>query len=318
LCLNCAMKPTIFLYRIFVHHYKIKLFCLISALFFWFYIAIESQFEYTTDVSLRLINQPQGWILMEPLPRAVKVRFKGTGRSYISFRFRDRKLEVDVRNVQNNTRIPLVADMVKDLPPGVRVLAVSEPEAITVRWDRLAEKKVPVLPLLELVPADGYTVVGDVQLEPDSVLITGPQSMADSIFDVRTESRNYAGLNREFGDKLQLVLVLTDVLKYSAKIVKFRIEVQRIGERVIDAVPIRAIHVPEGVHASVFPPTLSLKLQGGVDVLAQLKKEDVSATVDYQNLNRYSSKRIPAMIQIPKDAAFTEVEPKYFELVVTK
>jgi YbbR domain-containing protein len=316
--LNPPMKIANILYRVFVYQYKIKLFCLFSALFFWFYISIESQFEYTTDVPLTLVNPPQGWILLDPLPQSAKVRFKGAGRSYFSYRFHDRKLEVDLRKVNNNTRIPLTADMVKDLPANVRVLAVLEPEAIKVQWDRLIKKKVPVLTRLDLAPADGYVQVGDIQLEPDSVTVTGPQSVADSIYEVSTESRTYSGLIKEIGDKLPLVPVSEDMLKYSAKIVKFRADIQKIGERTLEAVPVLAIHVPEGEHVSVRPSMLSIKLQGGVDVLAQLKKEDVSVTVDYRNLGRYPDRRIPAMIQMPKDVTFIEVEPKIFELAVSK
>ena len=67
------MKFTALLYRLFIHQYKIKLFCLLSALFFWFYISLDSQFEYTADVPLRVINPPEGWMLLEPLPPKVNV-----------------------------------------------------------------------------------------------------------------------------------------------------------------------------------------------------------------------------------------------------
>ena len=311
-----AMKFTALLYRLFIHQYKIKLFCLISALFFWFYISLESQFEYAAAVPLRVVNPPEGWMLLEPLPSSVMVAFRGSGRSFVSVRFRESVLDVDMRNIRNNARIPLTADMIKNLPTGVRVMSVLSPEEITVRWDRLAERRVPVVSRIELSPADGYTLVGDIRLQPDSIRIVGPQSILDSILTVQTEKRVLEGLIQEVEDKVPLEPVSDEVLHFSARTVRFRADVQRIGERWMRGIAVEAVNVPEGVQVKVVPSVLSIKIQGGADLLAQVGPEDIQATVNFADRDRYAGKRIPALIRIPKDVAFSEVEPRYFELTV--
>jgi YbbR domain-containing protein len=309
------MKFTAILYRLFIHQYKIKLFCLFSALFFWFYISLDSQYEYAADVPLRVINPPEGWMLLEPLPPMVNVLFRGTGRSFVSFRFRERILEVEMRNTRNNVRMPLTADMIKNLPPGVRVVSILSPELVTVRWDRLAEKRVPVLSRIELTPADGYTLVGDVRIEPDSIQITGPQSIIDSISTVQTENRRLEGLIKEIQDKVPIEPGFSDkMLRFSVKTVRFLANVERIGERWMKGIPVNVVNVPEKIQAVVTPSTLSLKIQGGADLLARMQPEDVVATVNFSDLRRRHGNRLPALIRTPKDVSFSEVEPRYFEL----
>jgi YbbR domain-containing protein len=311
------MKFTAFLYRLFIHQYKIKLFCLLSALFFWFYISLDSQFEYTADVPLRVINPPEGWMLLQPLPPSVTVLFRGSGRSFASFRFREKILEVEMRNTRNNASVPLTGDMIKNLPQGVRVVSIVSPEQVTVRWDRLAEKHVPVLPRIELIPADGYTLVGDIRIEPDTIRLAGPQSIIDSISAVQTERRRFEGLIKEIQDKVPLESGSPGiVLKFSARTVRFEADVQRIGERWMKGIPVSVVNVPEGSQAAVTPGTLSLKIQGGADLLAQMQPEDILATVNFSDLRRRSGKRLPALIRTPKDVSFFEVEPAYFELTV--
>jgi hypothetical protein len=310
------MKFTARLVRLFIHQYKIKLFCLFSALFFWFYITLESQFEYTATVRLRVVNPPAGWMLLEPLPSGVSVIFKGTGRSFVSFRFRERMLDVDMRNIRNNARIPLTVDMIKNLPSGVRVMSILSPEEITVRWDRLAEKMVPVVPRIEAIPEDGYTLVGEIRLEPDSIRIFGPESILDSISSVQTEARVLKGLIKEIQDKVPLEPVSGEVLRFSARSVRFQTDVQRIGERWMRGIPVRAVNVPEGSHAAVVPASLSIKLQGGADLLSRIKPEDIQATVNFAERNRYPGKQLPALIRIPRDVTFSEVDPRYFQLAV--
>ena len=316
-----TMRFTAFLYRIFIHNYKIKLFCLISALFFWYYITIESQFEYIYEVPFHLVNPPTGRILLHPVPSRVKVRFKGTGRAFINLRFiQDRKMILDLRRANLNGTIPLTIDMIRDVPSGLNVkpLSVVEPETIHLEWDRMAEKRVPVLSQIRLVPADGYVQVGDIAFEPDSVRIRGPQSEVDSIQEVYSEKRTYEGLIKGIKDKIALQMNASNVLQYSVRMVRFNAQIQRLGEKVLQNIPVQAVHVPGNLRVAIVPPTLMLKIQGGVDLLAHLKKEDVTATIDYRNRNRHNAGRYPAMIQIPKDITFSEVEPKVFELWVVK
>jgi hypothetical protein len=310
------MKFTSRLVRLFIHQYKIKLFCLFSALFFWFYITLESQFEYTAAVPLRVVNPPAGWMLLEPLPSSVSVIFKGSGRSFVSFRFSEKTLDVDMRNIRNNSRIPLTADMIKNLPSGVRVMSILSPEEITVRWDRLAEKTVPVVPRIEAIPEDGYTQVGEIRLDPDSIRILGPESILDSISSVQTEARVLKGLIKEIQDKVPLEPLSGEVLHFSDRSVRFLADVQRIGERWMRDIPVRAVNAPEGSQAAVVPASLSIKLQGGADLLSRIKPEDILATVNFAERNRYPGKKLPALIRIPRDVTFSEVDPRYFELSV--
>jgi YbbR domain-containing protein len=302
--------------RIFAHNYMIKLFCLLSALFFWFYVTLESQFDYSTDVPLSITNAPEGWILLKPLPATVKVRFRGTGRSYVSFRFQERLIELDLWQVKNNTSVSLSPDMVKNLPMGVRALSVLDPESVVVHWDRFVERRVPVLPGLALEPAEGFTLVGDLALDPDSVMVSGPQSVVDTMAGVRTETRSYRGLVKDLKEKVPLVPDSSGAFRVSEPAVRFRVAVQRLGEKEILGVRVVAVNAPEGALVTVSPETLNLGVQGGVDVLARLTPADIQATVDVRALGKYPAGRVPAMLRIPPDVTFSSVEPQVFEVRV--
>ncbi|MDM7926179.1 MAG: CdaR family protein [bacterium] len=300
--------------RFFVHNYKIKLFCLLSALFFWFYISLENAYEFTVDVPVRVEHAPPGWILLHPLPAEVRVLFKGTGRQFVSYRFRERRLELDLRKVPNNTAVRLDPDMIKDLPAGIRVLSILQPETVDVKWDRLAERRVPVRSRLEFLPADGFTAVGDVRFDPDTVLISGPQSVVDSTQEVWTEARSFAGLVKEVRDRVPLAVDPLTRVRVSSGSVRFAADVQRIGERMIEGIPVTVINGPEDRRLTVTPATLALRVQGGVGLLGGLTSGDIQAIVDYRARERYGPKRLPARILIPRDVTFSEVIPQYFEV----
>lgn len=314
------MKINFFLHRRWLQNYKVKLFSLLSAFFLWFYVITDNYFEYTVDVPLRIINKPIGKILTKPLPQKVKVLFRGLGKSFLSFRYRNKRIELDLHQVKEVSTFSLNLDMIKGIPAGMPVtpLRIVEPESITVRLDRSIEKKVAIHLDIQMVPTDGYTQIGDISFEPDSLILSGPESMVNAVSEVFTEKKVYRNVIKEIRGKVSIVPPSLKILNYSQNTVRFKADIQRIGERIITEIPVNVYNIPQGIKVSAVPSTLSLKLQGGVKVLSKLKREEIFATIDFKSRHRYRRKGIPATIELPKDISFSDVKPKFFELVVER
>jgi len=303
-----------------VRNYKIKLFSLLSALFFWVYVSIDNTYDHVAGVPLRLINRPEGFVLLKPIPSDVTVEFKGSGRAFLSYAFRDRRIELDLHRIPRGSTIALRTDMIQGIPPGMdlRPVAIIRPESVVLEFDRFVSKTIPVISDIRVAVADGYTQVGEVQLYPDSVIVDGPQSLIDPIFEVQTKILEFAAYDRAISGKVLLAFEHAESIRCSATSVKYAIEIQRLGERSLEGIPVRLENAPPESRITVMPSTVTLRLQGGTDLLARLMPEDLSVVVDYNDRTRYPNKRIPALIRIPKDIHFSDVQPKFFELVVEK
>jgi hypothetical protein len=309
-----------FVYKRFVVNYRIKLFSLLSALFFWFYVVIDNSFTHVTDVPLRLVNKPEALILLSPVPPSLKVEFRGTGKAFLSYAFRDRHIELDLHQAVHSAWMRLTTDMVKDIPPGMdlRPIRIVPPDSLFIEFDRYAVKRLRVRPDIVVQPRDGFVQVDEVEGIPDSITVSGPQSLLDGFSEIPTKRLEFRESEGEMEGKVPLLLRHANILRYSDKMVRFRADVQRLGERKIDGVPVHVIHVPAGIKPIVAPSTLSITLQGGVDVLARLNPKDVSAVVDYQDRHGSSGKRYPALILLPQNIVFSDVQPRVFELIIEK
>ncbi|MFH1942682.1 MAG: hypothetical protein ABIL68_11340 [bacterium] len=314
------MKVRFFKHRQLFANFKVKLFSLLSALFLWFYVVTDDEYEHILSVPLALQNKPEGWILTEPIPLEASVLFRGTGKDLMSFRHRDKRIDVDLLNATQTTTFPISVDMIKGIPASMSLmpLRIVQPETVSVRLDLFTEKIVPVRPDLAFIPMDGYTQVGDVILEPDSIIISGPKSFVDPISEVYTVGKEYRGLLKEIGGKVSLTPPTLETLVYSTDEIRFHADIQRIGERTLSGIVVRVTDVPQGMTVTIVPSTVSLKLQGGVNILSALKKEDVDATIDFRARYRYRGKRIPARIKVPPGITFSEAKPADFELVVER
>jgi hypothetical protein len=292
----------------------VKFFCLFCSLLLWFYVVTDRTFDQTVEIPITLNGLPGGWIPARPLPERAEVRFLGTGKALLALRNRGR-IEIDLHEIPADTSVLLSLDMVKGLPAEapLRPMAILQPLQVNVRLDRYRERKVPIRSAMTTTPLEGYTLVGEVRFEPDSVLVSGPASALGRIDAVWTTRREYRNLIRPLSGKIALSGP-GPLIRVSRPAVNFETDVQRIGERVFNDVPVLVRHAPPGLFVTADPPVLSLKLQGGVDLLSNLKKEDVVAVVDYVSSRRFDS-GYPATLKLPQDVGFSDVSPRFFRLI---
>ncbi|MBN1780415.1 hypothetical protein JW948_04760 [bacterium] len=303
--------------KIFVENHKVKLFSLFCAVILWFYVDLENEFEATFQIRINIVNVPEDKILIEPLPETVPVRYRGVGKALL-FLKRKQHIDVDLSQYPDNSEVTLTLDMIK----GFKAKGEFSPlhfeyqKPLSIVYDQYVKKTVPVVSQLQLRPKEGYTQVGEVVLVPDSVMIGGPAKEINSIDAVYTESRTLQVL-RSIDGWIPLMDSTSALVSMSGHHVRFYADIQGIGERLFADIPVQVINSPPAEKVSAVPSTLSIRLQGGVEVLKNLKKEDIVATIDYRNRYRYG-RRIPAMIHVPATLSFNEVKPRDFELLVER
>lgn len=140
------------------------------------------------EVVTRLIIdvQDSAWVLLEA-PDAVATTFQGRNRDLLALIGDDPEVRIGIREVTGPVmRLALDPDqVVYDRELGVRATLVV-PTSIELRFEQLAERRVPVVADLVTVPAMGFTVMRPLLVEPDSVTVRGGASQVESIRHVVT------------------------------------------------------------------------------------------------------------------------------------
>lgn len=104
----------------------------------------------------------------------------------------DLRVVVDLHDARPGVNvIPLRVDEVV-APPGVEVLLL-DPGTLNVTLEKTIQLDVPVRPTVEGQPARGY-VVGEVDVEPKTVLVAGPESRVRRNVAAMTERISVDGL----------------------------------------------------------------------------------------------------------------------------
>jgi len=114
-----------------------------------------------------------------------------------------------------------------------------------------------------------------------------------------------------FPDSLQIELSLTRVNVIA--------DIQKIIERTIPEIPVQVRNAPANLIVTPLPSTLSLTVEGGEQLLFSLKRDDITAFIDYNRVHNSSSKAgYAAYIEVPPGVRYRNVKPALFKLMMER
>jgi len=302
-----------------LQNYKAKIVVLFMAILLWFYVALEKQYEYTIEIPIQPMNLEKDKAIENEIPRTAAVRFRGEGWPLLSLLLtREARVSLDLNGVAGQRLFRLGPRDVSVPRRGteLEVLEVVEPDTVRVILSRLVERQVPVYPEVSITPLDGYTMVGDILVLPQSATIEGPDRFVSTVDTIFTEKRLFKGVARPLRERLNLVPPSAPKVSVDIKQVEIYADIQKIGEKTISEIPVAVHNPPKSARLTVIPSTLTLTVEGGVEVLAPLTKKDIRAYIDYQRPLSPEENEFAAFIELPKGVTYTAVKPRTFKVVL--
>ena len=306
-------------YSIF-QNLKIKIIVLCIAILVWFFVKSEDKYTYSLDIPLRVSDLEPNYIIENEIPQKIKVIAWGKGRDLVSLIIRkDIFYNLNVSKIHRSAKMMLDRDQVKFMHENeIDVLSIVSPESVFITLAELVSKKVPLVPEVNIQTVPGYTVVDEIKLEPDSILVQGLKAEIKDIFAVYTEKKSYKNIKQDIKKTIRLKEPEKKNVTLSAHAVTLTADVQKLMEKPISEILVAVINQPSNLKVSVIPSTLSLVLEGGVDVLLNVTKAQVQAYIDYHKIQSSRQKNHLAYIVTPKGVRYRDVKPKRFQIVVEK
>jgi YbbR domain-containing protein len=194
-----------------LHNLGLKLASLLLALLLYAHVVTDQQRESRLTIPLALTGLPDSLAVSGHVPSRVTVDVRGKWKDLIRLGLIGRQLTVDLAGVSpGRFQKSISADDVREraipaeLAKAVDVTDVIEPRTVDVLVEAKRRRSVPLLARLVGVPADGYEVVGAPEVEPDSAVVAGPQSVIQNIDTLRTLPVDIAGERERIQRQVQL------------------------------------------------------------------------------------------------------------------
>ena len=139
---------------------------------------------------------PADKVLVSDVIDEVRVTIKGPWRRLKEFDERQLgELRLDLRH-QPSGDVPLTAELVTNLPPGLRVTDIN-PASVRVAFDRRVEKLVEVVPATTGRPLHGY-IVTEIKSVPPTVSVRGGERVLRALTSIRTGEVSLEGRTESF------------------------------------------------------------------------------------------------------------------------
>lgn len=190
-------------------------FFLLLSFVFWYLNELSKDLKGTINYPVRYINPPKDRIVTGDLPDKLEMELRGPGYSILKVKLSGSRAPVVVDFSRlSPRRLPgnmphyylvtsgLINNFSKQLHADFEILSI-HPDTLFFGYDRLVTRRMPVKPDLTVDLAEGRKVI--IVPDPDSITVSGPAHILDTIRGIRTRHRSFKRMDENFRAKVPLV-----------------------------------------------------------------------------------------------------------------
>ncbi|WP_103071453.1 CdaR family protein [Aquimarina sediminis] len=303
---------------------KTFLFFLLFTSLLWLFVQFSKNYTQEVEVAIRYTNIPKGKIFNNESDQTLRMLLNGNGFRLMSHNWEKRMLEFDVTEAVLNTENQYYfyvnkesSILKKKLDFKGRILSLQK-DTLRLKLDLNLEKKIPVVIKQEIQYAIGYGSDKGLVISPDSILISGPSQVIDTISDIRTENLKLEGLNVNYDSELNINI---EELPVTAKVVPSKVKANILVSKFTEGnqrIPITINNVPEGVEIKIFPKEISIVYRVGLDKYNEISPRDFMIVADYAKVSEESSFLTLELVDQPKSIHDVRLQVKQVQFVVLK
>lgn len=294
-----------------------KLGALGVALLLWLHVVTEKTYTYTFRASLNPTHLADNLIIANELPDHFPVKIRGNGKRLLLLMFSDLIITLDLHDtIQSRSRFRLkISDVIIPRDLDVTVVEIAEPDYVDVDIDRLVEKRVRIVPKLEVTATNGYVVLDSAISIPDSATMWGPRRYVEDVDTLYTEEVIIQRAKRRVHQELHLVKPEGINVTLRPTRVMVETEVHKLKQRVIKDIPVMLLHRPSNKVVSLDSSKITLTIEGAAAMISSLTPEDFHVSVDYRQATGETTSAIIPTIKTPPHVTWTEAKPPTFKII---
>lgn len=273
--------------------------CVLASVVFWMAIKLSKDYDTIETIGISY-ELPRGVAFAQTPPNSLEARVRATGWELFnqSLSTRERMITIDSLELRENADGIIsirneVASAFQD--EGLDVNPITN-ERIVIQMERVASKQVPLVLRSRISYARGFQSSKVPRLEPDSVFISGPFSIIDSISFWLTDSLVVA----EVEDTLKISTLVEEAISPSVNVVpqsvSVHIESQQFTEKSV-YVPIRIRGASSLDSVSVFPKQVLIKVAVGLHDYETINANDFTAVVSIDEAKAEPSALLPVVLE---------------------
>ncbi|TDJ56448.1 MAG: hypothetical protein E2O46_01045 [Ignavibacteria bacterium] len=284
----------------------------------WGTISLSEEYYANVNVPLRVVDFPIGYTIGNKIPENITIKLRGIGWKLFSVNIgKDVTYNISVNEDSGFKQIRLM-DHLTDNRWMLSELDIIDivPNSLSFSIERRIHKKLPIVADLSLDFKAGYGLAKQIVIEPDSVVIDGPQSVVNSLTEIKTKAIKLSSLDRFTIKNIDFINL--PGTSFGTRFVSVNFDIQRIVDKQFDDIYVEVLDVPPDRDVILLPNKISCNVRGGIDILGKLEKDQFRAFVFYRDVVLDTLGNVIPHIEHPVNTALKYIKPERLRYIIKK
>ena len=302
--------------------------CVGIATIFWLLNALSKNYTVDLTFPVRYTNMPKNKILVNEPPDKFTLQVNSYGftllRHKLKLSFSPLVFNVNdfTRNMMENTKqseytiltSQYMEEIADQLSSELKVLSIS-PDTVHFNFDQIINKKVKVYPDVQIELKKQYQLSGPVRTKPDSVLVSGPRSVLDTLKQVTTKYQYFKSVSEAIQRNVSLAEY--DNLQIENKRIVLNIPIEEYTESQM-LIPLFIENKPDSLNLKLFPNRVKVSFLVGLSRYSEILPEDFKLVVTWSEISRDKSRLKVDTQAIPPFVKSVKIVPDEVEYLIEK
>jgi hypothetical protein len=254
---------------------------------FWFLQTLQQDYEKKIELPLKMRNVPKNWIISDESAQEVRfvLKDKGTTLMYYVWKSSFSPIDVSLENISasSDSTVEITNRMIRSAMDrqlaSSTVIVSIDPSDITVKYNKLSSKTVPVIPDLKVVTKQGFQVSDSIIIENQFVTLYAGRKVLDKVDVIKTKPVVLNNISKT--KEVTAELNLPEGVKVDNETVKVTVPVEEYTEKTF-RLPVLCMDLPEGFKLRIFPSSVEVICNIPVSHFKELTEDLLEIHVPFQ------------------------------------
>ena len=301
------------LQKALVYKGRIKIFFSFVAISFiiWFFKKFSKEYQEEIKMKIELVNIPRSFIISSVSDTILNLNLKATGFQFLYYYFLDNTIQISFKKAiySNNVgqlEIASEFNKLQDQLLGDTQILSFFPSKIEITYQPKFSKQVPIVfPKFNLDV--GYSVT-NINLNPDSIIVTGPKNIIADITHVNLNYKTESPIKSNFSQKIPIKLKENE-LSYNFTEVNVEVSVDLFSEKILN-IPISVSNFPKNRVLKLFPSQVELVFSSTINNLKKIKQSDFKVGFNYDSIDKEKNTAKINLLKSPLGADNVRLDPQ--------
>lgn len=286
----------------------------------WLSVNLREQYTVAVNAPLTIEEVPEGMAIRSAVPRSIQLRLRGEGWRLAGLLLGPAiDLRIPLSTLPHGNRTVTINQINErlTLSPGVQLVRI-QPDTVAIALDVMATRRVPVVSAVAVSFREGYGQVGTTQLVPDSVTVSGAETVIRQITEWRTAPVRFDDLKAPVQETVPLATGEGPAVQCSPPEVEVHVNVQPFAEKVFSGLPVAVTGLPANREVILIPPKVEIVARGGIRQLASILPVDFQVAMPFDRIIADTTGSVVPDVQPPSGIQIVTRRPDRLQYIVRK